>query len=93
MLAGVDEVEGCRREGGPEGEEGLDVFEGDVDGNCQGDDWGTCQWKAWWEAGGGERGMLTVAAEVLDEDLHCLGGLGGGGVGAREGNHFEGCGM
>lgn len=27
-------------------------------------------------------GGLTVATEVLDEDLHCLGGLGRGGAGA-----------
>lgn len=40
---------------------------------------------------GGRKG-LTVATEVLDEDLHCLGGLGRGGAGAREGHHVVGLG-
>lgn len=40
MLAGVDEVEGGGWEGGAEREEGLDVREGDVDGDGEGDDWG-----------------------------------------------------
>lgn len=42
MLAGVNEVEGGCWEGGAQGEERLDVREGDVDGDCEGDDWGRC---------------------------------------------------
>lgn len=88
MLAGVDEVEGCGWEGGAEREERLDVGEGDVDWDGEGSDWeeGVSRWLF----GDGGRGQLTVATEILDEDLHCLGGLGRGGAGAREGHHVVG---
>lgn len=62
VFAGVDKVEGCCWEGGAEGEEGLDVREGDVDGDGERDDWGVgvSAWLLWsWKGGREEVGLLS----------------------------------
>jgi hypothetical protein len=78
VLAGVDEAEGGCWEVGPESQEGVQGCDCGGFGDGYGEGWRIVSF----ELGGfGEEGgsdVLTVAGEVLHEDLHGLFGLGGG---------------
>ena len=89
VLAGVDEAEvglGARR---PHGEEGREVPDGEVLMHGEGECWERAFVRtlaSYWGGGRGKR--LTVAGDILDEDLD---GLRGGGEFWRGGSRHDEC--